>query len=108
MDPIYQQLGVAGIVIAVLVAGMKWMASRYIAMESKLDKASEACVARESALTTRIQSLEDARSNDLIKIVTSTTDALKEAAAALRINARAFEKATEESGQFRIRRDPQP
>lgn len=101
MDPLYQQLGVAAALIATLIGGIRWMATRNDKLEAKLEKASDACVAREGLLVLRIQSLEESRAKELGGLATSCNDALRDAAEALRINARAFEKVVEESGGFR-------
>ncbi|MES2531978.1 MAG: hypothetical protein V4636_13150 [Pseudomonadota bacterium] len=91
MDALISQLGVAGIVVAVLIAGLRWISNRYEAMDVKLDAAAKACAERESALITRVQSLEDSRNSNLTGIVDATLESLRLSAAALNSNSGAFQ-----------------
>ncbi len=102
MDPIVSQLGAAGVVVAVLVGGMRWLSSRYEIMELKLDASAKACAERESALVSRLQSLEDSRRDELSGLIDATLESLRLSAGALRENSGFFRMVAEESGRHVI------
>jgi hypothetical protein len=104
------QLGAGAATVAVLLGGMKWLSTQYVAMQARLDENAKACQQREAALMQRIQTLEDSRNTEAVHVIVAATEALKSSAAAtqscadaLQANARAFERLTEESGQHRTR-----
>lgn len=104
MDPLYQQLGIAGALVAVLIGGMRWLSGQYETMRGELREAAKACADRETKLIERIQSLEDSRHCDQQTALLGCTDALKETAGALKVATSLFEKLNEESGAHRAQR----
>jgi hypothetical protein len=102
MDPtLVAQLGAAGVTVAVLIGGMKWLSGQYIETRNELKMAAQACADREAKLVERLQKLEDDRNYDLINVVSGAVSALREAGSALQTNAATFHQWSEESGKHR-------
>ncbi len=108
MDPtLVAQLGAAGVTVAVLIGGMRWLSGQYIETRNELRQSAQACAERESRLVERLQKLEDDRNADLVNVVGGAVQALREAGQALQTNAATFQQWSEESGKHgTIRREP--
>lgn len=91
---IVAQLGVAGVLVVVLIGGLRWLAAQ---LQKRLDDSQEQCVERETRLVARLQACEDQQRADSREVIAGAIEALK-------TNARAFEKlANTESGSHRTR-----
>jgi hypothetical protein len=103
-DSLLTQLGVASVVVAILLAGMKWMATQYTLMQTALTNQQKSCEEREAKLTARIQSVEDRQNSHQTQLLSSAVHALGETAEALKFNAKAMDQfAQNESGAHRAR-----
>ncbi len=99
MDPLVSQLGIAGIVVAILVTGLRWMTKSNETMQTKLDANAAACAEREHALSLRLQALEDDRTNNLTSVIQATLETLRLSASALQNNSGTFQALIETGKQ---------
>jgi hypothetical protein len=105
-ESILAQLGVAGVVVIILLAGMRWMAGQYSVMQAALTAQQKACEEREAKLTQRIQAVEDRQNVEQSRLLASAVNGLAEASEALRINAGVIERfADHESGRHHARKE---
>lgn len=58
MEPFIQQLGVAGLVVAVLLAGLRWMAVRFEAAAKRAIELHDKCEDRQQSLMKHMDDLQ--------------------------------------------------